>query len=73
MMKQSESRLRVVRLFENWAAATGKGIPYTAADGGFIFYTWLSAKHPEALDFRAIGDKWQTVHVWLRQAKLVTR
>lgn len=72
-MKQAEAKQQVVRLFREWAAANGKSIPHTAAEGGFMFYGWLRTNHPEALEFRATGDKWQTVHIWLREAGLVTR
>jgi hypothetical protein len=72
-VKQSEAKPTVLRLFREWAEANGKSIPHTAAEGGFVFFTWLRANHPEALDFRATGDPWQTVHIWLRKAGLVTR
>jgi len=72
-VKQSEAKKRVERLFRQWAEANGKRIPHTAPEGGHVFYGWLTTHHPEVLAFRAVGDKWQTVHVWLRQAGLVTR
>ena len=38
--------------------------------GGLLFYNWLEKEHPEALSFRAAGDKWQTVNGWLMKHKL---
>ncbi len=72
-MKQAEARTQILRLFRHWAAANGKVIPHTEPEGGFVFYGWLESEHPEALRFRDVGDKWQTVHIWLRKAGLVTQ
>lgn len=72
-MKQDDTRLLVLRHFEEWATAKGKNIPYTEPDGGLTFFAWLRANHPEALQFQASGDKWQRVHIWIRNAGFVTR
>lgn len=34
--------------------------------GGFLFFRYLQNEKPDLLDFRAVGDKWQIVHGWLR-------
>lgn len=72
-MKQAEAKPLVIRYFRQWAAENGKPIPYTAAEGGFVFFGWLERNHPEALDFQCRGGKWQIVHIWLREARLVTQ
>ena len=34
--------------------------------GGFLFFRYLQNERSDLLDFRAVGDKWQIVHGWLR-------
>ena len=34
--------------------------------GGFLFFRYLQKERSDLLDFRAVGDKWQIVHGWLR-------
>ena len=72
-MTQEEARREVLSHFNEWAAKTSKNVPYVEPDGGFVFYSWLRANYPAALEFQAKGDKWQRVHIWLRNAGLVTR
>jgi len=71
-MKQRDAKAMVLARFREWAAANGKSIPYTAPEGGHVFYNWLRKNHAEALEFRATGNPWQTVHGWLLQSKMVT-
>lgn len=72
-MTQDQAKPAVLRLFREWVDDNCKTIPYADAEGGFIFYSWLRKEHPEVLAFRARGDKWQTVHGWLLNARLVTQ
>jgi hypothetical protein len=39
---------------------------YAIMMGGFLFFRYLQNERSELLDFRAVGDKWQIVHGWLR-------
>jgi hypothetical protein len=34
--------------------------------GGFLFFRYLQKEKSDLLDFRAVGEKWQIVHGWLR-------
>jgi hypothetical protein len=43
----------------------------TAIMNGIIFFTYLEKEHPQLLDFRSSGDKWQVVHGWLLRARKV--
>lgn len=72
-MKQADARTMVLRLFREWAEVNGKVIPHTEPEGGLVFYCWLEKHHPEALRFRDVGDRWQTVHIWLLKTRLVTQ
>jgi hypothetical protein len=34
--------------------------------GGFLFFRYLQNERSDLLDFRAVGNKWQIVHGWIR-------
>jgi hypothetical protein len=38
-----------------------------AAAGCMLFFVHLQQDKSELLDFHSTGDKWQTVHGWLRR------
>jgi hypothetical protein len=62
-MKKEDARLAVLREYDRWAKAN----PNDAKKlGGFVFFGYLEKERPDLLDFRAVGSKWQTVHLWLR-------
>lgn len=71
-MTQVQAKAMVLSLFKEWAADNGKRIPHEAVEGGMLFYGWLEKERPEALNFRASGDKWQVVHGWLLHSRMVT-
>lgn len=72
-LTQEEARQEVLSRFGEWAVKTSRDVPYVEPDGGFVFYSWLRANYPAALELQARGDKWQRVHIRLRNAGLVTR
>ena len=56
--------------FRSVQVYTGKNWP-TGDDAFFLFYIpELEVKNSPLLNFRAHSDKWQYVHIWLRQAGL---
>ncbi len=62
-MKKEDARLAVLREYDRWA----KRHPNDAKKmGGFVFFRYLEKEKPDLLDFRAVGSKWQIVHLWLR-------
>lgn len=71
-MTQDQAKAIVLRLFRQWVSDNGKRLPHEAPEGGLLFYGWLGKEHPEALNFRATGDKWQVVHGWLLNARMVS-
>lgn len=65
-MKRSDARTAIVRVYKyeylkdpDAVNATGSSI------GALPFYKWLEREHPELLDFRASGDKYQLVAGWI--------
>jgi hypothetical protein len=62
-MKKEEARRAVLNEYDKWA----KKHPDDAIMmGGFLFFRYLQNERSDLLDFRAVGDKWQIVHGWLR-------
>ena len=62
-MKQEEARRAVLSAYDSWA----KKHPNQAIMmGGFLFFRYLEEERSDLLDFRAVGNKWQIVHGWLR-------
>jgi hypothetical protein len=62
-MKQEEARRAVLSAYDSWA----KKHPNQAIMmGGFLFFRYLQEERSDLLDFRAVGNKWQIVHGWLR-------
>jgi hypothetical protein len=72
-MTQDQAKPIILRLIREWAEANGKRLPITTADAGIAGFYWIQKEHPEALAFRSAADKWQVVHIWLREANLVTK
>jgi hypothetical protein len=62
-MNKGESRRAVLSAYDSWV----KKHPNEARMmGGFLFFRYLQAERSDLLDFRAVGNKWQIVHGWLR-------
>ena len=62
-IKKEEARRAVLSEYDRWA----KKHPDDAIMmGGFLFFRYLQNERSDLLDFRAVGDKWQIVHGWLR-------
>ena len=62
-MKKEEARRAILSEYDRWA----KKHPNDASMmGGFLFFRYLQNERSDLLDFRAVGDKWQIVHGWLR-------
>ena len=62
-MKKQDAKRAVLSEYDRWA----KKHPNDARMmGGFMFFRYLQDEKSDLLDFRAVGDKWQIVHSWLR-------
>jgi hypothetical protein len=75
MLKQ-DSNSAVLRLYPSWARVdgfdpdpiwTGKRI---SGNDAMLFYCFIQKEHPDLLSFRDSGDRWQTVHGWLIEARI---
>jgi len=62
-MVREEARRTLLREYDKWA----KDHPHDSTGrGGVVFFTYLQKERSDLLDFRAVGEKWQIVHGWLR-------
>lgn len=62
-MKQTEAKEHIVALWKEWIKTREQA---EKSGDMLIFYAQLSRNHPELLNFRAAGDKWQTVKIWIQ-------
>lgn len=69
-MRKDEARQLVCDEFRSWCRA--RGLTNPIGTDGFVFFGDLSKTKPRLLRFRTSGDKWQTVHGWLRREGLVS-
>ena len=62
-MSKDKARQAVLSEYDGWA----KEHPNEASMmGGFLFFRYLQQDRSDLLDFREAGNKWETVHGWLR-------
>ena len=62
-MNKEEARRTVLTEYDKWA----KQHPNQASMmGGFLFFRYLQKEKSDLLDFRGAGNKWEIVHVWIR-------
>ena len=69
-MRQAEAERLILNEWDRWWRERGETRAATGNDG-FMFYLELEKKNDPALDFTCRGDKWQTVHGWLLNARKV--
>ena len=62
-MKKEEARREVLSEYDSWAK---KHPDQASMMGGFLFFRYLQTDRSELLDFRAVGNKWEIVHGWIR-------
>jgi hypothetical protein len=70
MMKQDDAKRRIIVEWRSWAASNN--IINANGNHGYKFLWFVKKEHNDLLEFRASGDKWQTVHSWLLSARLVS-
>lgn len=64
-MKKTEVKTRVLAARDRWRASELGPDKRPTSNDGFAFFLRLENEHSELLNFRVVGDKWQTVHGWL--------
>jgi len=71
-LKQDEAKRRIASAFHDWCADNGFANSVPSGSDAHRFYLKLEKEKSSLLAFRCSGDKWQRVHGWLLQAKLVS-
>jgi hypothetical protein len=61
---------RIVAEWYPWTKA--QNINNAEGVDGLMFFCFLQKEYGHLLQFRSSGDKWQDVHSWLIQARLVS-
>jgi hypothetical protein len=69
MLKRDEAKQRIIAEWHPWILSTH--ITNANENDGFAFFHFIYNEHPQLLNFKARGDKWQHVHSWLLAADLV--
>ncbi len=69
-MRKLEAKEMICRAFREWCRSGGITDP--RGNDGFLVYLKLKSARSGLLGFRDTEDKWQTVHGWLRSARLVS-
>jgi hypothetical protein len=59
MISQRVARTTIQQLWRTWRGRTG------APGDKRAFYEWLEREQPRLLAFKADGDKWELVKLWL--------
>lgn len=62
-MTQNEAKQHIISLWADWLSGRERT---TLSQDMQVFYSHLQKQHPQALSFRAAGDKWQTVKSWIQ-------
>jgi len=60
--EDSPAKWAIIREWDAWAL---KNPDDPKKLNGMYFFTYLEKEHPDLLDFKHPGDKWQLVHAWL--------
>jgi hypothetical protein len=75
-MSKQDAKAAVLNLYPSWARANGfdpdpiwSGNRISGTDA-MLFYSFIQKEHPDFLSFRDSGDRWQTVHSWLIEARI---
>lgn len=62
-MTKEDAKEQITKLWLEWLATRERT---TLSQDMQVFYSNLQKQHPQALSFRAAGDKWQTVKGWIQ-------
>jgi hypothetical protein len=69
-MMREDARRQVVAQWPAWAKANN--VERGSGRDALLFFNFLQDKRPELLAFDGSGDKWQAVHGWLINGRLVS-
>lgn len=62
-MTLDDAKKQITSLWLDWLATRERT---TLSQDMQVFYSNLQKQDPQALSFRAAGDKWQTVKSWIQ-------
>ena len=71
MITKSEARSLELEEWRCWIEKHPE-IAKPSGTDGLAFFGYLQTERPTLLNFRSRGDKWQVVHGWLLQERLVS-
>jgi len=60
MLTEKDAKRVILNEWSKWNAKTGANQADMRA-----FYEWLKSERPTLLNFRATGDRWERVKIWL--------
>ena len=70
-MKREQAKMQIYLEWSRWLKKN-PDITDPCGNDGFVFYAYLQTQRPHLLNFRSKKDKWQDVHCWLLNRRLVT-
>ncbi len=70
-MEQSKAKSWIIVEWRKWKAENIPDKERPTTTDGLSFFVDLQAERPDLLDFEYQGDKWQIVHAWLLEHRLV--
>lgn len=66
-MKRADAEREIKRAYQYEYLKEPDTIPASDSPAGALhFYGWLRNRHPDLLDFRCSGDKYQVVAGWVK-------
>ena len=69
-MTKDEAKQKILAEWSSWASTNAIAVPRGA--DALAFFGYLQGYRSELLAFRSSGDKWQVVHGWLLNARLIS-
>lgn len=71
-MKKEDAKALVLQDFRAWCDLPENKDTTNNGTKGYLYFLHLETARSPLLDFKSSGDKWQVVHGWLLNAKLVS-
>jgi hypothetical protein len=69
MLTKEDAKTRILSEWRSWCESVEDG--RRNARDGLLFFAFLQRERSHLLQFRDHGDKWQTIHGWLKNAGFV--
>jgi hypothetical protein len=69
-MTKEDARRQIIAQWPAWTKANN--VEQGTGRDAMLFFNFIQDKRPDLLVFRSSGDKWQVVHGWLLNGRLVS-